>query len=103
MHAVTQQAAEEESEDDAFYVFAASTSEGLETFELCINDKIVNVIVDSGASCNLMSEHVFHFLTFAFLCFEGLGELEGYQINLHQDDSIPPVAQPPSPPTPNTI
>ena len=26
-------------------------------------DKIINVIADSGASCNLMSEHVFHSLT----------------------------------------
>ena len=34
-----------------------------ETLELRINDKIVNVVVDSGASCNLMSEHVFHSLT----------------------------------------
>ena len=63
MHAVTQQAEGEESEDDAFYVFTASTSEGLGILELCINDKIINVIVDSGASCNLMSEHVFHSLT----------------------------------------
>ena len=43
-------------------MFTASTSEGLETLELCINDKLINV-VDSGASCNLMSEHVFHSLT----------------------------------------
>ena len=63
VHAVTQQADGEDSEDDAFYVFTTSSSEGLETLELCINDKIVNVIVDSGASCNLMSERVFHSLT----------------------------------------
>ncbi|KAK2548046.1 Gag polyprotein [Acropora cervicornis] len=63
VHAVTQQADGEDSRDDAFYVFTASTSECFETLELCINDKIVNVIVDSGASCNLMSEHVFHSLT----------------------------------------
>lgn len=63
MHAVTQQADGEDSRDDAFYVFTASASECFETLELCINDKIVNVIVDSGASCNLMSEHVFHSLT----------------------------------------
>ena len=63
MHAVTQQADGEDSRDDAFYMFTASTSECFETLELCINDKIVHVIVDSGASCNLMSEHVFHSLT----------------------------------------
>jgi len=63
VHAVSHQAKGEESGDDAFYVFTASTSEGLETLELCRNDKLINVIVDSGASCNLMSEHVFHSLT----------------------------------------
>ena len=52
-----------ESEDDAFYVFTASTSEGLETLELRLNDKIIDIIVDSGASCKLMSERVFHSLT----------------------------------------
>ena len=62
-NAVTQQADGKESEDDAFYVFTATTSEALETLELRINDKIINVIVDSGASCNLMSEHAFHSLT----------------------------------------
>ena len=148
--------------------------------------KKVNVVVDSGASCNLMSEHVFHSLTggkvFLAGCdknvyaythpqplehkgscmlrvtvpqtkmsaiaefyivpgqaatllgrktsemlailkvgidvnncttnidctqdnkaalrlkfpkvFEGLGKLKGYQLKLHQDDSVPPVAQP---------
>ena len=48
MHAVTQQADGEDSRDGAFYVFTASTSECFETLELCINDKTVNVIVDSG-------------------------------------------------------
>ena len=44
-------------------MFTASTSEALESLELRINDKVINVIVDSGASCNLMSEHVFHSMT----------------------------------------
>ena len=52
MYAVIQQADGEDSEDDAVYVFTASTSEGLETLELRINDKIFNIIVDSGASYN---------------------------------------------------
>ena len=46
-----------ESEDDAFYVFTASTSEGLETLELRLNDKIINIVY-SGASCKLMPERV---------------------------------------------
>ena len=188
VQAVTQQQDTENVEDDAFYVFTATTGEGLETLELRINNKLVNVIVDSGASCNLMSEDVFKFITrgettlaecdrsvytyahsqplelkgscmlkvtvpqtnmsaiaefyivpshaatllgrktsemLAILkiginvnncsiilenaqpvdkkaslrarfpkVFEGLGKLKGYQLKLHQDDSIPPVAQP---------
>ena len=44
-----------EAEDDVFYVFSASTSEGPETLELCINNKLTSVIIDSGASCLKMS------------------------------------------------
>ena len=44
-------------------MFTASTNEALETLELRINDKIIDVIVHSGVSCNLVSEHVFHSLT----------------------------------------
>ena len=188
VQAVTQQQDTENVEDDAFYVFTATIGEGLETLELRINNKLVNVIVDSGASCNLVSEDVFKFITrgettlaecdrsvytyahsqplelkgscmlkvtvpqtnmsaiaefyivpshaatllgrktsemLAILkiginvnncsiilenaqpidekaslrarfpkVFEGLGKLKGYQLKLHQDDSIPPVAQP---------
>ena len=169
-------------------MFTASSGEALETLELRINDKIIDVIADSGASCNIMSEHVFHSLTggkaplagcnknvYAYThpqplelkgscmlrvfvpqtkmsaiaefyvvpgqaatllgrktsemlailkvginvnncttntdcaqpldnkaalrlkfpkVFEGLGKLKGYQLKLHQDDSVPPVAQP---------
>ena len=63
MQAVTQQQDAEKPEDDAFYVFAASTTEGLETLELRINDRLAVVIVDSGASCNLMSQDEFQSLT----------------------------------------
>ena len=188
VHAVIHKADGKESEDDAFYVFTVSSGEKLESLELRINDKIINVIVDSGASCNLMSERVFHSirgkkrllarcdknvyaythsqplelkescmltvtvrqtnrstiaefyivpghaatlpdrktseilaivkvgtnvnncntstdnvqlldkkaaLRVKFLkVFEGLGKLKGYQLKLHQDDSVPPVAQP---------
>lgn len=30
--------------------------------ELVIDDKLVNVVIDSGASCNLMSEETFNFV-----------------------------------------
>ena len=188
VHAVTHKADGKESEDDAFYVFTASTGENLDTLELRINDKMINVIVDSGASCNLMSERVFDSIrgkkrllarcdknVYAYThsqplelkgscmfrvtvpqtnmstiaefyivpghaatllgrktseilailkvginvnncststdnvqpldkkaslrvkfpkVFAGLGKLKGYQLKLHQDDSVPPVAQP---------
>ena len=44
---------------DDFYVFSARNSEGENTKEMLIEDKPVNVIIDSGANCNLMSEEVF--------------------------------------------
>ena len=50
-------------------MFTASTSKALETLELRKNNKIIIVIVDSGASGNLMSEHVFHSLVLVFLVF----------------------------------
>ena len=46
------------SEDDGYYVFSASDGEA-NTLPLMIENKLVDVIIDSGASCNLMSEQVF--------------------------------------------
>ena len=63
VHAIAQQYPYDERQDDSFYVFETSVGEGLETAELYINDKSTDVIIDSGASCNLMSEHVFQSLT----------------------------------------
>ena len=40
-------------------MFSAGNSEGQNTIEMLIEDKPVNVIIDSGANCNLMSEEVF--------------------------------------------
>ena len=48
---------------DDFYVFIAGTTDGQNTMELMIEDKLVNIVVDSGASCNLMSEEMFNFIT----------------------------------------
>ena len=31
--------------------------------ELMIEDKLVNIVIDVGASCNSMSEEMFHFIT----------------------------------------
>lgn len=48
---------------DDFYVFNAGSTDGQNTMELVIEDKHVNVVIDSDASCNLMSEETFNFVT----------------------------------------
>ena len=63
VRAVTQQQDSDEGENNVYYVFSTSARESPETLDLCINDKLTSVIVDSGASCNLMSENVFHSIT----------------------------------------
>ena len=46
------------SEDDGYYVFSASDGES-NTLPLMIENELVDVIIHSGATCNLMSEQVF--------------------------------------------
>ena len=46
------------SEHDGYYVFSTSDGES-NTLPLMIENEPVNVIIDSGATCNLMSEQVF--------------------------------------------
>ena len=46
------------SDDDGHYVFSASGGES-NNLLLMIENESVNVIIDSGATCNLMSELVF--------------------------------------------
>ena len=46
------------SEDDGCYVFNTSDGES-NTLPLMIENEPVNVIIDSGATCNLMSEQEF--------------------------------------------
>ena len=47
-----------ESKDDGYYVFSASDGES-NTLSPMIENEPVNVIIESGATCNLMSEQVF--------------------------------------------
>ena len=47
---------------DDFYVFSARSREAQNTTEMLIEGKPINVIIDSGANCNLMSEGVFEFV-----------------------------------------
>lgn len=44
------------------YLVLPVATKGLETLELYINDKLTSVIIDSGASCNLLPENVFQSL-----------------------------------------
>ena len=53
-------AGEQVSSDD-FYVFTTGTSDERNTLELIIQDKPIKIITDSGGSCNLMSEDIYHF------------------------------------------
>ena len=46
-----------------FYVFYTGDTDDRNSLKLQIEDKIMNVIIDSGASCNLMSEEVFDLVT----------------------------------------
>ena len=46
-----------------FYVFNAGTTDGQNTMELMIEDKLVKIVTDFGTSCNLMSEEMFNFIT----------------------------------------
>ena len=52
-----------EEDNDVYYAFCTTEDKGPSTMELSIADKLVNVIVDSGASCNLMSSSTFELQT----------------------------------------
>ena len=55
--------AESRASSDDFYMFNTGSTDGQNTMELTIEDKLVNIVIDSGASCNLMSEEMFNFVT----------------------------------------
>ena len=48
----------EQVENDDFYVFSAREEKKSNTLTLFIDDALVDVIIDSGANCNLISEDV---------------------------------------------
>ena len=63
VHQVTEQTKDESRGNrDDFYVFSGRSREAQNTIEMLIEDKPINVIIDSGANCNLMSEGVFEFV-----------------------------------------
>jgi len=51
------------ADDNDFYVFNAGSTDGRNTMALMIEDKLVNIVIDSGASCNLTPEEMFNFVT----------------------------------------
>ena len=64
VHNVTgDKSAENRVSSHDFYVYNAGSTDGQNTVELGIEDKLVNVVIDSGASFNLMSEETFSFIT----------------------------------------
>lgn len=63
VHNVTgDKSAENRVSSDDFYVYNAGSTDGQNTVELGIEDKLVNVVIDSDASFNLMSEETFSFI-----------------------------------------
>lgn len=55
--------AEDDVDSDDFYVFSAGATDEENTLKLINEDKLINTVIDSGASCNLMSEEEFNFVT----------------------------------------
>ena len=47
---------------DDFYVFSARSREAQNTVEMLLEDQPINITIDSGANCNLMSERAFEFV-----------------------------------------
>ena len=50
---------ESQGNKDDFYVFSARSREAQNTVEMLLEDQPINVTIDPGANCNLMSERVF--------------------------------------------
>lgn len=57
------QMAEDDADSDDFYVFSAGATDEENTLKLINEDKLINTVIDSGASCNLMSEEELNFVT----------------------------------------
>ena len=58
--AISNEEAEKQGSNRDFYVFNADDANKGNVLKLRIEDKIINIIIDSGASCNLISEQVFN-------------------------------------------
>ena len=70
------------AKSDDFYEFSAGNSEGKNTMEMLIEDKPVNVIIDSGANCNFLIFFLYIILTYVLTLYLLLARCLHY-INLH--------------------
>ena len=57
-----QMAEEDDADSDDFYVFIAGATDEENTLELIIEEKLINTVIDSDASCSSIPE-VFNFVT----------------------------------------
>ena len=48
---------------DDYHVFSIRDGVAQNTVEMLIEDKPVNIVIDSGANCNLKLERIFEFVT----------------------------------------
>ena len=55
--------AESSPSSEDFYVFSTTATEDPSNLELYVEDKLITIVIDSGASCNLMSEEMFKYVT----------------------------------------
>ena len=62
-HVTDEMNAGSSASNDDFYVFSTGNTDDQNTLTSEIEVKPINVIIDSGASCNLMSEEVFYHVT----------------------------------------
>ena len=58
-----QMAEEDDADSDDFYVFIAGATDEENTLELIIEEKLINTVIDSDASCSSIPEEVFNFVT----------------------------------------
>lgn len=58
-----QKAEEDDADSDDFYLFSAGATDEENTLELIIEEKLIDTVIDSGASCSSIPEEVFNFVT----------------------------------------
>ncbi|XP_070569391.1 uncharacterized protein [Ptychodera flava] len=75
-------------DEKAYYALRASSEKDLTDEGIQIENQHVPVIIDSGATCNLIELRRKYPEVFT-----GLGKLKGYQLHLHIDENVKPIVQ----------